>query len=129
MAALAYWREMAKLIDPNDREERKWHLIAVKRADELEVRIRDRRNFVVEQLTRAESALQAGRPSEAMSIRAMLKDKYGHYLDLRDLLGGDSTPEPGLVPPTPPSPEQEAPSTTPPTAGPESRPPQSADRS
>lgn len=45
LLALTYWREMARLIKPDDREERKWHLLAFKRATELEARMQERRAF------------------------------------------------------------------------------------
>ena len=87
MAALTYWREMARVLKPDDRDERPWYLLALRRAQELETRIEERRAFVFDQLARADAALQAGRPNEAVTIRAMLKDKYSHYTDLADLLG------------------------------------------
>lgn len=85
--AAEFWREMARLMRSDDQEERKWHLLAIQRAKEIESRMRERRSFVTEQIARADAALQAGRPSEAVAIRAMLKDKYGQYTDLADLLG------------------------------------------
>ena len=95
LAAMAHWKEMAGLLKPDDHEERKWYLIALKRARELEVKISERRAFVIDQLARADAALQAGRPTEAVTIRAMLKDKFGHYTDLADLLGAPSGREAG----------------------------------
>ena len=44
--AVTYWKEMARLISSDDRDERKWHLLAVKRATELEKQIQERRGFV-----------------------------------------------------------------------------------
>jgi serine/threonine-protein kinase len=87
VGAMNYWREMARVLKADDRDEKKWVLLANKRADELEARIGERRNFVIEQLARADAALQAGRPTESVAIRSMLKDKYGQYSDLYDLLG------------------------------------------
>jgi serine/threonine protein kinase len=97
--ALTYWREMARLINPDDREERKWHLLALERADKLETRIQERRAFVIDQLSRAIAAHQAGRPNESVAIRAMLKEKYSHYADLADLLGPPLETMPGPPPP------------------------------
>jgi serine/threonine-protein kinase len=101
--AAELWREMARVTSPDDREERKWHILAVQRAEETESQMHERRIFVVDQVARADRALQAGRPSEAMAIRAMLKEKYGHYTDLADLLGtqapsGSGHPEHGSAP-------------------------------
>jgi len=91
---------MARLIQPDDRAERKWHLLAAKRATELEARMQERRAFVSEQLARGNAALEAGRPNESVAIRAMLMEKYSQYSDLADLLGPPpETPRPGTVPP------------------------------
>jgi serine/threonine-protein kinase len=103
VGATNYWREMSRVLKADDRDERKWVLLANKRADELEARVRERREFVIEQLNRAEGALQSGRPTESVAIRAMLKDKYGHYTDMFDLLG----------PPAPANPPERGPSSSP----------------
>jgi serine/threonine-protein kinase len=89
------WKEMAGQISDKGPEERKWHLLAVKRAEQLETKIRERRANVIDMLRRAESALLAGRPNEALSIRASLNETYGRYTDLADLLG----PPPAVKPP------------------------------
>jgi hypothetical protein len=57
-----------------DRDERPWYLLAVRRADGLEAKIQERRAFVIDQLQRADAALEAGRPNEAVAIRAMLSE-------------------------------------------------------
>jgi serine/threonine-protein kinase len=88
--AAELWREMARLIGPDDREERKWHLLAIQRAKEIDSRMHERRSFVSDQIARSNAALRAGRPTEALAIRAMLKEKYSQYTDLADLLGTDS---------------------------------------
>ncbi len=98
---------MERLIRPDEPEARKWHLLAARRAKEIESRIQERRAFVTDQLARAQTAMQAGRPNESVAILAMLKEKYGHYTDLADLLGGsfeppapaNFTPAPAAVPP------------------------------
>jgi serine/threonine-protein kinase len=89
------WKEMAKVLKADDPDERPWYLLAVKRAGELETRIRERRAFVLEQLQRADAAFQSGRPTESLAIRSMLVEKYGRYSDLSDLLGAS----PGAQPP------------------------------
>jgi serine/threonine protein kinase len=139
MAAM-YWKEMAKVLKADDPDERPWHLLAQKRASELETRIRERRAFVVEQLQRADAAFQAGRPTESLAIRSMLVEKYGRYSDLSDLLGGspgaqppesghpNDSPESVPVPASPPAsspahtvvPDQEPRSTLPPSTKPPS---------
>jgi len=98
--AATYWREMAQLIKPDDREERKWHLLALHRATKLEAQMQERRAFVIDKLARANAALQAGRPNESVAITAMLRENYSQYADLADLLGPPpETPRPGTVPP------------------------------
>jgi serine/threonine-protein kinase len=98
--ALTDWREMARLIKPDDREERKWHLLALKRATELEARMQERRAFVIDQIARADAAMRAGRPNESVAIRAMLMEKYSQYTDLADLLGPPpQTPRSGTAAP------------------------------
>ncbi|MGO9596652.1 MAG: serine/threonine-protein kinase [Isosphaeraceae bacterium] len=129
--AAELWREMARLMGPDDREERKWHLLANRRAEEIESRMREQRSFVVDQIARADEALQAGRPSEAVAIRAMLKEKYGQYTDLADLLGtrpAPAHPDQGSAPAQAPEPHSGPPSSSavsppePPAASPEPAP-------
>lgn len=86
VAARDYWREMARVLSQDDPEQRPWYLLALARADELEAKIKERHDFVLDQLSRAEAAARAGRPDEASTIRAMVKEKYGRYADLSDLL-------------------------------------------
>jgi serine/threonine-protein kinase len=105
--AAAYWREMARVLKPDDREDRKWYLLAIQRAEEIEARLQERRSFVLDQLAQAELALREGRGQEADAIRAMLREKYGHYADLADLLDAAPAPKPE---PTQPSGEPGEPS-------------------
>jgi serine/threonine-protein kinase len=121
--AAIYWREMARVLKPDDREDRKWYLLAIQRAEEIDARLQERRAFVTDQLARAEQALREGRNQEVDAIRAMLREKYSQYADLADLLGAAPTPKP--EPPRPPSepenlphpadhPEKDAPGHVPP---------------
>lgn len=107
------WREMSKLINADDPDERQWYLLAVKRAEELEAKIRDRRAFVIEQIARAQAALAAGRPNEALTIQGALREKYGHFRDLSDLLGPPASSHPDS-----PLPELRTPPIQPPTLSP-----------
>ena len=84
--AARYWREMADTLKADDPDDRKWILLSKKRADELESKIKERRAFVEEQLRRADAAFRGGRPNEAVTIHAMLNEKFGRYADLADLL-------------------------------------------
>jgi serine/threonine-protein kinase len=118
VGAMNYWQEMARVLKADDREERKWTLLAHKRAAELESRIRGRREFVIEQLARADAAQQAGRPTESIAIRAMLKDKYGHYTDMIDLLGPPSPTTPSGSAPAPSQAPGDGPSSSQPPPAP-----------
>ena len=116
--AAQYWRELARVLKPEDRDERPWYLLAVRRADELEAKIQERRAFVIDQLERADAALKAGRPNEAVAIRAMLSEKYAQYADLSDLLGTASGPKSQV-----PRPGTDAAPSAPPGQAPASAPP------
>jgi hypothetical protein len=104
---------MAAKLKPDDPEERKWYLIAVHRADQLERTIRDRRKLVEDQIRLGEEFRQAGRTDAAMGIFNKLRDQYKDYTDLAELLA--SLPGPPPAGPTPPgSPAAPAPSSSPP---------------
>ncbi|MDG3007030.1 serine/threonine-protein kinase [Paludisphaera mucosa] len=122
VAAERYWREMIGTIAEDDPDDRRWALLARKRADELEKRIQDRRAFVEDQVGRAVVAIQSGRPKEALAIQAMLREKYGRFTDLADVFAPVGMPEPRpapeAAPPTAPEPKPEAPAPAPaPDAG------------
>jgi serine/threonine-protein kinase len=114
--AIVQWKELANEINPDDPDERQWYLLALARIERLENDIKDRRQYVQKQLELAEAALRAGRPNEAIEIRANLADQYRGYTDLADL--------PDLFPPAPTPPGSEpktgAQAPAPPAAAPES---------
>lgn len=112
MSAERYWRGMAGTINADDPDDRKWFLLATKRADDLALQIRARRDFVEEYLRRAVAAVQAGRPNEAIQIQGMLREKYGRYTDLADLFA-PATPTDAPAPTTGEAPAPEAPSAKP----------------
>jgi serine/threonine-protein kinase len=100
VGAVNYWREMARVLKPDNPDERSWHLLANRRAEELESKIKERRTFVTDQLSRAEEADRTGRPNEATTIRTMLRDKYLRYTDMKDLLRAEpaANPDSGTPP-------------------------------
>ncbi|WP_165067000.1 serine/threonine-protein kinase [Paludisphaera rhizosphaerae] len=104
VSAERFWREMAGVLSPDDPDDRKWSLLAAKRADELAAKIKTRREYVESMLRRAVAALQAGRPTEAIQIQAMLREQYGRFTDLGDLF----TPQPQETEP-PAAPDTPAP--------------------
>src|SRR5262249_8224785 len=95
-AAVGQWREMAGQLNPDDAEERKWHLLAQRGAETLENAIHDRRQFVEKQLQLAEEARRSGRPDQAIAILTKLFDEYRKYTDLADLF----PTAPAQVPPS-----------------------------
>jgi serine/threonine-protein kinase len=102
------WLNLAQEMKPDDPDERKWHLLATKRADDLQHAMEDRRTYVIKQLALSDAAFRAGRPVEAVTIRSKLVDQFAHYTDLADLFAF-ATPEPvpPSVSPVQPQPETE----------------------
>jgi serine/threonine-protein kinase len=104
LTAERFWREMIGTIAADDPDDRRWVLLAQKRADDLGTRIQERRAFVQQQVLRAVAAMQAGRPREAAAIQGMLREKYGRYTDLADFFAPVPGPEPEPeVEPSPPA--------------------------
>jgi serine/threonine-protein kinase len=118
------WKKLAAQLDPEDPEERKWHLLALRRAQEVEDSIRDTRLIVEKQLKIADEAFIAGDPDKARTIRDEVVKRYKDYPYLKDLLGAIPTPSAGS-PPNPPPTGPDAgkpPAQTPPSGSPEGRP-------
>ncbi|GAC1467184.1 MAG: hypothetical protein NVSMB9_08520 [Isosphaeraceae bacterium] len=113
LSAVASWEELASLYRPDDREERPWYLLARKRAEDLRVMVKERRELVSKLLAEATNATLAGRLKEAESIQAEVWKRYGRYQDLADLLGTDSANASGHN--VPPNPTPSPPSFTPPS--------------
>jgi hypothetical protein len=95
-------REAATPRKGSDPVERQWYLLASRRAQELENRIKDRRELVLERQAAAQAALRAGRPTEAVTIQSQLVEEFGKYTDVADLLRP-------AAPPTPPGTDETAP--------------------
>jgi hypothetical protein len=94
LAASRDWQRMADELKEagkprkgSDPEERQWYLLASRRVQELENRIKDRRELAIERLAAAQAALRAGRPTEAVTIQSQLVEELGKYTDVADLLG------------------------------------------
>jgi serine/threonine-protein kinase len=97
LTAVQHWREMAarikpkaedpKTAEPEERQEkRKWYLLAMYRAEQLDNAIRDRRQYAEKQLQMAEEAFRKNHPEQAFLIRGKLIEQYGGFTDLADLL-------------------------------------------
>jgi eukaryotic-like serine/threonine-protein kinase len=107
--AAAVWDELDKQLQPNDSEDRPWHLLARKRADDLHQTIAQRQEIVMKLMEQAKVAVEAGRLPEAMTIRNEVIAKYGPYTDVAELLGlapGGAPPAsvPGATQPPPATP-------------------------
>ena len=107
LVAVQQWRELAKLLKPDDPEERLWYLLANRRVEQLEAAIRDRRKYIEKQLQIADEAFRTGHPNQAISIRSKLVEQYANYTDLADLF--PPTPVPDRPAPATPAPAQPAP--------------------
>jgi eukaryotic-like serine/threonine-protein kinase len=98
IAALAYWKEMAARLKPDDKDDRPWYLLAVHRAEQLETAMSVRRQFVETQLRQADEAMRAGRPNQAIATKSQLVDQYKGYTDLKDLFPGVPPAQPEADP-------------------------------
>jgi hypothetical protein len=95
-------REAGKPHKGSDPDERQWYLLASRRVQELENRIKDRRELVLERRSAAQAALRAGRPTEAVTIQSQLVEEFGKYTDVADLLQpAASATGPGTAEPVP----------------------------
>jgi hypothetical protein len=122
LAAVAQWQgmangleEAAKPLPQEDAEERQWYLLALRRVEQLEHAIRDRREYVEKQIGLAVAADRDGRHADAETIRRQLTEQFGKYTDLADIFPpsanktGASGREPGPAPASaPPAAESEA---------------------
>jgi serine/threonine protein kinase len=112
LAAMAQWQEMADQLKeaakphkPDDAKERQWYLLALRRVEQLQNAIKDRREYVEKEVGLANLARRAGRLVEAMTIEHKLREQFGKYTDLADIFGSaagvsdrngkDATSEPG----------------------------------
>ncbi len=86
LTAMHQWQRLAGSLRRDDPDQRPWYLLALHRADQLNIRIVERRQYVTRQLQLAKEALDKGRPNEATLIRKKIVDQYGKYTDLSDLM-------------------------------------------
>jgi eukaryotic-like serine/threonine-protein kinase len=98
-AALRAWEELAAAYRPEDSAERAWHLLAIRRRDEVKKAMTDRRELVLRQVAHAQQALQHGNAAEAEGLWKELLARYGDYPDLADLLSPQLAP--GITPAAP----------------------------
>ena len=89
LTAIRQWQEFAQQVK-DDPDERKWHLLALHRIEQLDNEIRDRRLYVAKQIEFANIAHRAGRTDEAVSIQNELIKKFRHFTDLADVFPHDA---------------------------------------
>lgn len=113
LTAQRAWAQMSATVNAADPDDRKWFLLASKRADDLARRIQERRAFVEGQFRKAAAAYRMGKTNEAIAIQTMLHERYAHFTDLADLFA-DVQPE--APKPEDDKPSDEAPATSTPAA-------------
>jgi eukaryotic-like serine/threonine-protein kinase len=92
--AAAHWMELSNSINKDDPKDGRWHLLALKRANDLKAAIGARRAFVEAQLQRIAQSQREGRFNDAVTLRDDLNQRYGKYRDLADLLAPADVPSP-----------------------------------
>ena len=130
LAAIAQWQRMAnglaeaaKPLPQEDPEERQWYLLALRRVEQLQKAIRDRREYVEKQIGFADAADRDSRHAEAETIRRQLHEQFGKYTDLADIFpppankAGATGREPGTAPASAAPPAESEADAVPKTAG------------
>jgi eukaryotic-like serine/threonine-protein kinase len=107
MGAVGLWEDLTQQLKDDDPEDRKWVLLARKRAAELRKAIAERHEFVVNQLARADMAYRAGKQHEAVIILDDLVKTHGKYTDVAPLLERAGVKVPSPESDKPPAPSQE----------------------
>jgi serine/threonine-protein kinase len=85
LTAIREWQDFAQQVKPDVPDERKWHLLALHRAEQLENEIKDRHQYVAKQIELANIADQANRHDEAQTIRSKLIEQFSKFTDLADV--------------------------------------------
>jgi predicted Ser/Thr protein kinase len=104
LTAVRQWQEFAQQFKGDDTDDRKWHLLGLKRSRSLENEISLRREYVLKQIQLAMDAFHAGRTNQGETIKNKLREQYAKYTDLADLfppapVGTDSSPKAPAPPP------------------------------
>jgi eukaryotic-like serine/threonine-protein kinase len=108
LTAIRQWHDFASQVKPEDPDERKWHLYALRQIERLENVIKDRRQSVVKQWELAELAFREGRLVESTDIKNKISEQYSKFTDLADIFpptpvapGSDQKPTAAPAVPTP----------------------------
>ena len=103
VAAVAEWEKMASGLDLNDKDDRPWHLLAKKRAEDLTREMSERRAQVIELMTLAKKAEDEGKNDVAISLRAEVKERYLKFKDIAEFMGITPDNAPATTLPTLPA--------------------------
>lgn len=86
------WRDFSRQLHADDKDERGWYLLAQKRVADINQTMQNREKFVKGEIERAQAKFQAGAFEEASSIRRNLREEYGAYTSLDDVLPPELKP-------------------------------------
>jgi eukaryotic-like serine/threonine-protein kinase len=84
LTAIRQWQDFSQQVK-DDPDERKWYVLALRRIEQLENEIKDRRLYIEKQIELAHNADRAGRTDEALTIKNELIKQFRHYTDLADI--------------------------------------------
>ena len=105
LTAIRQWQEFARQVNPDDPDERQWHLLGLHRANQLENAIKDRHQYIEKQIELANIADRTGRHDEALMIKSKLVEQFSRFTDLVDIFGSappaTGTPAQNSVPGNP----------------------------
>ena len=85
LGAIRQWEGLSQQVNANDPDERKWHLLAQSRVQQLNDAIADRHKYIEKQLEDANAAFQSGRLDESLAIKKKLVEQFSQYTDLAEL--------------------------------------------
>jgi eukaryotic-like serine/threonine-protein kinase len=85
LTAILQWEGFSAQVNANDPDERKWHLLALSRVQQLKHAIADRHKYIEKQLEDADAAVRAGRPEDSLAIKKKLVEQFSQYTDLSEL--------------------------------------------
>ena len=100
-------REAARVYDEladqfrGDQADRKWFLLAARRAADRREAVEQRRTIITKVFEQAAAEEKAGHGDRALAIKTEALERYGKYPDVREYLNLDSPPSPGTATPTP----------------------------
>jgi hypothetical protein len=86
LGLIRVWQDFARQLHPDDRDERGWYLLAEKRLLDTGRALEARKQFVRAEIERAQAKFNAGYFEDASEIEKRLREDYGAYTSLDDVL-------------------------------------------